>query len=194
MTQYETGFDLLNKNLEKALTANANNQKARMDLQNSLLIAKVKSLQEQDQKKNEMGTKFQYDLALKGAQTPYQKMMMETYQKQVAGGDSPSNFKIRPGASGFTVDKTNIRDTILGKIQKGEQLLPGELQIYNETMKRGNNAPLFATDKPGEAPTGQPSAQPVAQPIDTIRVKHIGSGQTGTINSTEFDPAVYEKI
>jgi len=196
MPKYDTGFDLLSKNLEKVLSANAEGQKARTDFQNSLLLAKMKANYEQQIKQGEMKDKFGYDLAVKQAETPYLKWAKEQYEKEQGGGGNPGGRRMVPGASGFTTEKVTLKDMAEKIYQKPpETWTPQEKNVVAQYISfakatKGGNAPLFSNDNMAV----EPVAQPDGQPTTTMRVKDIGSGQTGTINVSEFDPAKFEKI
>jgi hypothetical protein len=158
-------WDVLGKAGEGAVKAAVANQNAQNTLKSQVMLYKIKNQFEQEAKKGEMKDKFGYDLAVKQAETPYQKWAMEQYQKEQAGGGNPGGRRMVPGATGFTTEKVNIKDVILGKIQKGEQLTAGELQIYNDTMKKSTGGGFKSMfDEGGEAPTGMPTSPATVLP------------------------------
>lgn len=51
--------------------------------------------------------------------------------------------------------------------------------------------PKYQTSPLSQLGIGQPSAQPQA---GSMRVKHLSTGQTGTIPANEFDPSIYQQV
>lgn len=152
-------WDIVGKAGEGALKAAVANQNAQNTLKSQLLLYKIKQQFEQQGKEKQVETKFKYDLAVKNAETPYQKWARETYEKEQAGGGGGSRRMV-PGASGFTTEKVNIKDDILNTIAKGGQLTPGQLQIYNDTMKRKSGTNTISFPETPTNPTDQPTGQP----------------------------------
>ena len=186
MPKYDTGFDLLSKNLEKVLSANAEGQKARTDFQNSLLLAKMKANYEQQVKQGEMKDKFGYDLLLKQAETPGQKWAREQYEKQEQGnpGGAP---KFTRGPDG-EVKTLGFKDMVERVYMKPpDQWTPQDKQIIEQYKNYTNQA---ITDNQGNVvgyrPKGstfapksgaedmswmgesQPAAQPAGQPQNIL--------------------------
>lgn len=180
-------WDVIGKGAEGVLKAAVANQNAQNTLKSQLLLYKIKNMFEQQNKESEMKTKHGYDLALEEAKIRRPFEMWQEYQRQNIGGGG--DIRMTPSGRMETVSP---RDQILAKILKGglPSLTPGELQIYNDTMKRLQNTDPFASlNQPG-----QTTSQTKEQSSGLIRVKHIGSGQTGTIEAGEFDPNIYEKL
>lgn len=105
---------------------------------------------------------------LKGRQAVEQKKELMPYElelhRQKSGITSPvqeSQIKVNEAREGFYKGggkQPNVREQILGKIQKGEELLPGELQLYNETIKKqkgGGGLSDILNEEDETQPTGQ---------------------------------------
>jgi len=187
-------YDLVNKSLQKVFETTTADQNARNSFKNALMLGKIQNLQEKQKKTEEMEQKSKFDFQLleKKSQlmTPHQKMMMEWFQKQMeGGGGGGGERRIVPTTTGFTTEKVNPRDDIIEKIRRGEQLSPGDLQIYNETIKKGGQPtdPFASLNQPTKSSQGQPNT-------GRMKVKIKGGTQTGTIEAGEFDPNLYEKI
>ncbi len=125
-------WDLLNKNLEKAISTTNASQKARMDLQTSLMLSKIKNLQEQQTKTTEMGQKFQFDLAMEkekaklDPRTAIRQRFLEEYNRQQAGQGGMGGGMPTEAASTYTHGQTGMTEGTYG------QGAPGNLDITSE--------------------------------------------------------------
>jgi len=193
MEKYETGFDLLNKNLEKMVKTQLDSQNARNTFQAQITLAKIKNQWAQQAKTGDRQNKFAMDLALEKEKA---RMPFQAYQEFQSGQGNPGgapNVTMGPDAKMRVLKLKDMAEQIYMK--PPETWTPQEKNIVAQYISfakatKGGNAPLFSNDNP----TVEPVTQPVTQPTTTMRVKEIGSGQTGTINVSEFDPAKYEKI
>ncbi len=186
-------WDVVGKAGESAARAAVASRNAKNTLQSELMLYKIKNQFEQAQKQGEMKDKFGYDLALEQNKA---RMPFPTYQEFPSGQGNPGgapNVTMGPDAKMRILKLKDMAEQIYMKppntwSQQEKQIV--EQYKAFATAARGGNAPLFSNDNQ----TVEPITQPVAQPILTMRVKEIVSGQTGTINVSEFDPAKYEKI
>lgn len=70
-----------------------------------------------------------------------------------------------PGKEDFSLKKT-VKERIMDKIAKGEDLLPGEQTIYNDVIKKkGNGLDELDTEIPGESPTQKKTREDILDKI-----------------------------
>lgn len=120
MVQYETGFDLMSKQLEKVLKSKSNNQKAQMDLQNSLLLAKVKGMYEMKMKEAMGVQQFDRQRQLKQTMNPLETEQLNQYKA------NPEGFS----ASGKPLGLKGMAERVYMKPQ--EQWTPSDKQIVGQ--------------------------------------------------------------
>ena len=163
MEKYDTGFDLLSKNLEKVLKTSADSQQARTKFQNSMILAKMKANYEQQIKTGDRQNKFAMDLTLAKEKAAMPFQAYDEWKGRNPGGAPGSNPNITMGVSGNPreVRGSELFNEDLKRVGTGEMTWP-ELEMKHPARVpaikklRAENAKsqFYGTQKP-PAPVGK---------------------------------------